>query len=61
MMSSSKYDPILHEAEKSEKKEVLRRKIHMMRHMLKNEKRASELISNQIGNLTKDILLKDVS
>jgi hypothetical protein len=37
------------------------RKIHLVKTMLRNEKRASQLISNEIGSLTKDILMKDVS
>jgi hypothetical protein len=61
VMSSSKFNSELHEAEKAEKKDLLMRKIHMMKHMLRNEKRASQLINNQIGSLTKDILLKDVT
>jgi hypothetical protein len=33
-------------------KELLAKKLHLMKQMLKNERRANQLISNKLGNIT---------
>ncbi len=36
-------------------KELLAKKLHLMKQMLKNERRANQLISNKLGNITKNM------
>lgn len=40
--------PVVVESEK----ELLAKKLHLMKQMLKNERRANQLISNKLGNIT---------